>query len=302
MPKTLELIIGTKKKVSEEIAKRIFEEALRAEKRGKEYIMACDTLACVEQHSSMGKFYSILRESDKGFFSHVKAKAFCIDEEYGNRYAYKLAWVCLPPGITIESLYARFDGGEMMIPPDYEGYYVIPNYSYIMGHKSGYKNKDFEISNGTSIFNSGLISAVRKERERYEKQIDSCGGIDLALIELGVNPMHIGSNFSLTYADSRTHLGEKIDKKDNMMGYAMTMGIATLCSAKEAVLFAFGKKKADGVKEFLECVIDENCSPSYLRNMGNLVVALDNAAASGLDFGKLKEIYKDRELKCQNSI
>lgn len=74
------------------------------------------------------------------------------------------------------------------------------------------------------------------------------------------------------------------------------MGIATLCSAREAVLFAYGKKKADGVKEFLEGPVTAKCPPSYLRTMDNLTVALEPDSASRLDFNRLNDIYKNREL------
>ena len=109
---------------------------------------------------------------------------------------------------------------------------------------------------------SGLPAEIKEACQSYEERIEAKGVIEIAIIGLGVDPMHIGSNFPPTCDDSRTHLGEKVDAEGNVIGYAMTMGIATLCSARQVVLFAAGEKKAEGVRVMMEEPIGPSCPPS----------------------------------------
>ncbi|MBS3098036.1 6-phosphogluconolactonase [Candidatus Woesearchaeota archaeon] len=289
MPKTLEIIIGDVKKVSQELAERTVKEIEEARKNGRNYNIAC------AKGSSAVKYYEALKEIENGGFCFTNVKAFCIDEDLNATTGYDFARNNLPKGISVEGVRARFSYDGKAVDKDLLTPIIAAN-PLIYSHRG----REIAIQPQNAI--RSLSYGINKVCTGYEDKIASSGGIDTAVIGLGVDPLHIGSDFPPTKKESRTHLAEKADANGNIIGYAMTMGIATLCSAKKGVLFAQGEKKADGVKELLECDIDENCPPSYIRDMDNLIVALDQGAASRLDFDKLREIYKDRELKCQNSI
>ena len=287
MPKTLEIIIGDVKKVSQELAERTVKEIEEARKNGRNY-----NIACAKGNSAV-KYYQALREIENSGFCFTNVKAFCIDEDLNTTSGYDFIKDKLPKGIFVEVLRAKFSYDGKAVDKDLLTQIIADNH-LIYSHRG----REIVIQPQHAI--RSLSYGINKVCIGYEEKIAKSGGIDLAIIGLGVDPLHIGSDFPPTAEESRTHLAEKVNKDGNIIGYAMTMGIATLRSADKAIIFAQGEKKAFGVRELLECTIGENCPPSYLRNMGNLVVALDNAAASGLDFGRLKEIYQDRELLVKN--
>ncbi len=122
-------------------------------------------------------------------------------------------------------------------------------------------------------------------------------GIDLAVMGLGANPTHVASNFPPTPKHIGVHLVQKVDAEGKPTGvYALTMGIGTLTSARKGILLASGEGKADAIKSTLESAENAFCPPSYLRNMDNLIVALDKGAASKLSFDALRQMYSDRKL------
>lgn len=269
----LEIIVGEVKSVSEELARRTVEEIEVARRDSRKYILA------VAKGSSAIDYYKSLGKNGKGFEDVV---AFCIDEDFGTTNAHDFAKENMPRGTLIISPSADYGS-------------VSALKTMVQEHPAEFVQRGREIICASR--NAGSIAyAIAEGCTVYEQKMGLCNGIDQAVIGLGVEPMHMGSNFPQTYRDTPTHLAEKVDSKGNVTGYAITMGIATLCGARKAVLFATGEKKAEGVRLFFESPINENCPPAYLRNMDNLVVALDTASASKLDFGRLKEMYKDREL------
>lgn len=281
MPK-LEIIIGDVKNASEEIARKVIADIKIASAEARSYNMAC------AKGNSALELYNALRKAPDPNFSIVTA--FCIDEDLGSSSSYNFIKATLPGSVkNVEKINSEF----LCLATKIDGNLFR---NMLKNNPDGYMMRGREIfMRRSSSYNVNcLFDAIKNSCSSYENKILHAGGIDIAIMGLGADPLHIGSNFPPTYEDSITHLAEKTDKSGNVIGYAITMGIKTLCSAKKAVLFAFGDKKAAGVKEFLECEISENCPPSLLRNMDYLVAALDHAAASKLDFDKLKEIYKDR--------
>lgn len=279
--KKLEIIIGDTKNVSEEIAGRTTREIIAREKSHNKYVIACAKgSSALEYYQALGKKSKQNSENGAAF---ENVAAFSIDDDWGTRNGYDFLENNMPKGTLNFSILeqAVIKDADFMKPLEIK---------QEMYGQIGRALQPLGVTRGSVPYKIYIIC------RDYEKSIMECGGIDTAIIGLGVNPMHIGSNFPDTHEAIGTHLGEKIDKDGNVTGYAMSMGIATLCSAKKAVLFASGEKKADGVKEFFECPIDKSCPPSYLRNMNHLIVALDKPSASKLDFGELKKMYQSRQL------
>lgn len=140
----------------------------------------------------------------------------------------------------------------------------------------------------------GMASDVAAVCKSFEKSIEHAGGIDLQILGLGADG-HIGFNEPGSSFTSRTHvefLAQKtIDDNARFFGgdrskvpeRAITMGIATIMSAKKILLLAFGDKKSDAVKAMVEGEINESVPASILRNHPDATIFLDKAAASKLD-------------------
>jgi glucosamine-6-phosphate isomerase len=122
-----------------------------------------------------------------------------------------------------------------------------------------------------------------------EKFIASKGGIDIAILGLGLNG-HIGMNEPGTPASSRTHIaeldtltqktGQKYFKTEQELSRGLTLGLETLLEAKNILLLVSGQHKAGIVKQMLQGEISEEIPASLLREHSGLIVYLDKAAAS----------------------
>ena len=64
--------------------------------------------------------------------------------------------------------------------------------------------------------------------------------------------------------------------------HAITMGIATIMKAKKILMVATGENKADAIKAMVEGEISTDCPASVLQNHKDVVVIVDEAAASKL--------------------
>jgi len=141
----------------------------------------------------------------------------------------------------------------------------------------------------------GLEKDEEKECARYNKLIEE-NPIDLQILGIGSNG-HIGFNEPGASFDSLT---EKValapstieansrffETKDDVPKFAYSMGIKSIMSAKNIVLFAYGESKQDAIKGLFEGEITEDLPASALRNHPNVTVVVDTAAAGKLDVSK----------------
>ena len=136
---------------------------------------------------------------------------------------------------------------------------------------------------------NGLESDEKKECERYNKVIASCGGIDLQLLGIGTNG-HIGFNepadaftdgtFRIKLTQSTIDANSRYFTETKMPEYALTMGVASIMNARQILLIATGKAKAKAVCDTVKGPITPRCPASVLRLHPNAVLLLDEAAAS----------------------
>lgn len=136
---------------------------------------------------------------------------------------------------------------------------------------------------------NGNAPDFAEEAAKYDKKIKAAGGIDLQLLGIGTNG-HIGFNepadaftegtFRIKLTQSTTDANSRYFTKTKMPEYALTMGIASIMSARQILLIATGSAKAKAVYETVKGPITPRCPASVLRLHPNAVLLLDNEAAS----------------------
>lgn len=116
--------------------------------------------------------------------------------------------------------------------------------------------------------------------------------IDVQILGIGGNG-HIGFNEPGTSFDQETFIVElteqtREDNKrffnhiDEVPRYAITMGIKNIVAAKKIILIASGVGKSDAIHRLVNGPLTEDFPASILQNHPDVVVIIDEAAASKL--------------------
>ncbi|MDO4670748.1 MAG: glucosamine-6-phosphate deaminase [Aerococcus sp.] len=158
------------------------------------------------------------------------------------------------------------------------------SYSYFM-HQHLFNKKPFR----HSYLLDGTNSNAEEETSHFEEIIQA-HPIDLQLLGLGMNG-HIGFNEPGSSFDSRTRVvdltASTIDankrffaSEEDVPRQAYSMGIGSILSAKKIVLMAFGENKADAVYKMVHGPKTEEVPASALQSHDDVVVLLDEGAAS----------------------
>lgn len=136
-------------------------------------------------------------------------------------------------------------------------------------------------------FLDGLNAAPVEFCRKYESLIQEGGGIDLQVLGIGLNG-HIGFNQPGTPFDSPTHPAKVEDftwqkntrffknPADNPRD-ALTMGVATILSAKKIILMARGGEKKDILCKALFGPVTEEVPASVLQKHPDVLVILDHS-------------------------
>lgn len=136
------------------------------------------------------------------------------------------------------------------------------------------------------------------EARRYEAAIAEAGGIDLQLLGIGRNG-HLAFNEPTSSLASRTRIKTLTEATrtanapafapDPVPRRAITMGIATILSARACLLLATGAAKAQAVARMVEGPIGADCPATMLQMHPAATVVIDDAAAGSL---ALREYYE----------
>lgn len=148
------------------------------------------------------------------------------------------------------------------------------------------KKENVHIPNGNAI-------DIPKHCEEYEQKILDAGGIDLQVLGIGSDG-HIGFNEPSSSLGSRTRIKTltELTLKDNarffgspdqVPRHVITMGIGTIMDARQNILLAFGKSKANAIAVAVEGPIAALSPASILQMHPNTKVFLDAEAAKQLD-------------------
>ena len=141
-------------------------------------------------------------------------------------------------------------------------------------------------------FFDGKETDLNNECQNVENFIAEHGGIDIAILGLGMNG-HVGMNEPGTSPALRSHvteldnqtkkIGQKYFIKEQQLSQGITLGLATLMEASTIILVVSGRHKAEIAKKVLEGEISEQLPASLLRRHPGLRVYLDKEAASLLE-------------------
>lgn len=136
----------------------------------------------------------------------------------------------------------------------------------------------------------GMNLDSANECERYEKLIDSLGGIDLQLLGLGRNG-HIGFNEPCDSFPQDVHVVDLTESTieankrffasaDDVPKQAYTMGVGTILRAKMILLVVSGKDKAVALNAVVNGPITPQVPGSVLRLHPNVIIVADEDALS----------------------
>ncbi|ULQ53618.1 glucosamine-6-phosphate deaminase [Flavihumibacter fluvii] len=148
-----------------------------------------------------------------------------------------------------------------------------------------------QIDKGKIRFFDGRATDLQGECDVVEDTIKNKGGVDLAILGLGLNG-HIGMNEPGTDIHSRAHIaqleeetvkvGQKYFTTAKELTGGLTMGIASIMDSRNVFLIVNGTKKAGIVKRLLEEPVSAALPASILRNHPGARIYLDREAASQL--------------------
>ncbi|MFF5400856.1 glucosamine-6-phosphate deaminase [Peribacillus butanolivorans] len=139
---------------------------------------------------------------------------------------------------------------------------------------------------------NGASDNLDKECTRFDKMIETLGGIDLQILGIGQNG-HIGFNEPGTSFSSGTHVvaleestrqanARYFDSIDEVPTHALTMGISTIMKSKEILLLISGEEKAETLKKLIHGEITEEFPASILKKHNNVTIIADQKALSGV--------------------
>ncbi|WP_462399924.1 glucosamine-6-phosphate deaminase [Lacticaseibacillus pantheris] len=142
-----------------------------------------------------------------------------------------------------------------------------------------------------SFVPDGQAADIEQAAKDYDQIIEE-HPIDIQLLGIGRNG-HIGFNEPGTPFDEGTHKvtltqstidanARFFEHEEDVPRYAISMGIGSIMKSKQIILLAFGEDKADAIKATVEGPVTEDVPASVLHNHDNVIVFVDEAAASKL--------------------
>lgn len=171
---------------------------------------------------------------------------------------------------------------------EYVGLGEESNQSYIYFMKEQlFNSKPFK----QSYLPNGLAADLDAELVRYNAILEE-HPVDFQILGIGRNG-HIGFNEPGAPFDGQTHLVDLapstieansrfFETIEEVPKQAISMGIANIMAAKTIVLMAYGPEKADAIKATVEGPVTEQVPASVLQNHDDVVLIIDEAAASKL--------------------
>ncbi len=173
-----------------------------------------------------------------------------------------------------------------------EYYPITPDnpqsYKYFMEEKLFSK---INIDKTRTHIPNGNSADPEKECKEYDEKVAASGGVDIQVLGIGQNG-HIGFNEPDDALITGTHVtgltestikanARFFDSIDEVPTKALTMGIATILTAKKIILLANGKAKHDAVKALLDDKITTQVPATLLKLHPDVVLICDEEAYNG---------------------
>ena len=180
------------------------------------------------------------------------------------------------------------------------------SYWYFM-HHNFFDHVDIPAENINIL--DGMAEDPEAECRRYEEKIAACGGIDLFMGGAGVDG-HIAFNEPFTSLTSRTGVRALTEDTliansrffdndpDKVPKTAVSVGVGTVCDARQVLLLISGHNKARALRHCVEGRVDHAWTISALQLHPDGIVACDEAACGELKvdtYKYFKEIYKNEK-------
>lgn len=138
----------------------------------------------------------------------------------------------------------------------------------------------------------GRAKDIQMECIDYENKIKQAGGIDLQLLGIGRNG-HIGFNEPDVKFEAQTHLvtldedtieanSRFFASAEEVPDQAISMGIKTIMHSRKILLLASGEEKAETINNMINGKITPELPASVLQLHPDVIVLLDEKAASKL--------------------
>lgn len=135
----------------------------------------------------------------------------------------------------------------------------------------------------------GADTDAGRAARAYDAEIESAGGIDLAVLGLGPNG-HLGFNEPPSGAeaptraislDPETLASNAAYWQDAVPTEALTAGMAVILAARRILLLVSGARKASILDRLLRSAPDPGLPASFLRDHPNTIILADHAARPG---------------------
>ena len=139
----------------------------------------------------------------------------------------------------------------------------------------------------------GNAADLDAECAAYEAAIEAAGGFDLVLGGVGEDG-HIAFNEPFSPLCSRTRVitltrdTREVNARffggdpEAVPARALTVGVATVLSAREVVILAFGSRKARALRDAVEGPMSHYCTLSGMQNHADGIIVCDEAAVGEL--------------------
>lgn len=142
---------------------------------------------------------------------------------------------------------------------------------------------------------NGTADSSEKECIRYESLLREAGALDIQLLGIGLNG-HIGFNEPGKHLSSETHIvtltedtrranAKWFSSGEEIPRLAITMGVGPIMKANRVLFIANGEAKSTIIQEAFTGAVTTSCPASLLQLHPDLIVLLDEKAASGLTGG-----------------
>lgn len=139
----------------------------------------------------------------------------------------------------------------------------------------------------------------------FERTLHGLGGVDVQLLGIGRNG-HIGFNEPTSSLNSRTRVKTLAPKTradnarffgsiDDVPRHCITQGLGTIRDAREIVLVALGRSKAEAVARAVEGPVSAMCPASCLQLHPRTTVIVDPEAAGDLALSSYYRSVEDHD-------
>jgi len=176
-----------------------------------------------------------------------------------------------------------FNLDELALPPDDPRTFRAFMERHVWG-RTGLSLERCDIPDGSA-------SDLDAECRRYEDAIEAAGGLDLALLGVGIDG-HVAYNMPgpLRLPTHVTRLPDGLAASlevppEDWPLRAITMGIGTIRSARRILVLATGETKATAVRMLVHGPEDPQWPCSFLASHDDLVLLADPGAARALEGG-----------------